>query len=158
MAKIDKWVIRYLRIAREISTWTSCLRRGVGCVITKDHRIVATGYNGAPSGMMNCRELGYCLRQLAKSGDSLDQCLAIHAEQNALIQASKLGASVKGGEVFVTTKPCTTCMKLIAQAGIRRVYCFEDYPNKLSQRIADEVGVEVIFIDPNLLDKKELYQ
>lgn len=158
MAKIDKWVIRYLRIAREISTWTSCLRRGVGCVITKDHRIVATGYNGAPSGMVNCRELGYCLRQSAKSGDSLDQCLAIHAEQNALIQASKLGASVKGGEVFVTTKPCTTCMKLIAQAGIRRVYCFEDYPNKLSQRIADEVGVEVIFIDPNLLDKKELYQ
>ena len=144
MASEREWHERYLRIAKEIGTWTSCLRRQDGCVITVNRRIVATGYNGAPSGVKNCRELGYCLRESAKSGENLDTCAAVHAEMNAITQAAKMGISVNGGNIYLTTYPCATCMKLIINAGIKKVFYIDSYPSPLTAKLAEEAGVELI--------------
>lgn len=142
-----EWHKRYLRIAKEVSTWTSCLRRGVGSVITVNRRLVATGYNGAPTGVKSCKELNHCLREGRKSGEGLDLCRGTHSEQNALIQAARYGISVNGGDMYVTTLPCLTCMKLIINAGIKRVFFLEDYNSPLTSDLAKEAGVKLIKIN-----------
>lgn len=139
----SKWDLRYMRVAKEVSSWSSCLSRNVGCVITNGNRIIATGYNGAPAGVKNCKERGYCRRKDAERGTALDNCLATHAEQNALIQAAKQGVSVDGGVLYCTTRPCTTCAKLIINSGIKRVLYSEDYPNPLADELLIEAGIEV---------------
>lgn len=143
----DKWHIRYMRIANEVATWSTCLSRKVGCVITKSNRIVATGYNGAPSGVMSCAERGFCIRASSLSGTNLETCLATHAEQNALAQAARMGISVEGGNAYVTTKPCTTCTKLFINSGIKKVFYLEDYNNPLSDELAKEAGLSLIKLE-----------
>ena len=103
MATELEWHKRYMGLAKEVSSWSSCLSRQVGSVITVNRRVVATGYNGAPAGVKNCKELGYCLRANSKSGENLDFCLATHSEQNAITQAAKQGVAVNGGDLYVTT-------------------------------------------------------
>ena len=143
------WAERYLRIAREVASWSSCLSRQVGCVITVNRRLVSTGYNGAPAGIPSCRERGVCLRKDSKSGENLDQCYAAHAEQNAITWAAKEGGSLKGGDVYVTTLPCTTCMKLIIQSGLKRVFYLEDYNSPFTYKLAEEAGIKLYKIDLN---------
>lgn len=141
------WAKRYLRLAEEISTWTSCLSRGVGCVITVGRRVVATGYNGAPAGVPSCRERGYCLREDSRSGENLDKCLAVHSEQNAITWAAKEGQSLKGGDIYVTTMPCSTCMKLIISSGIKRVFFINDYNSPLTIQLAKEANIPLYKIE-----------
>lgn len=135
------WAKRYLKLAEEISTWTSCLSRGVGCVVTVGRRVVATGYNGAPAGIPSCRERGVCLRKDSKSGENLDKCLGVHSEQNAITWAAKEGQSLKGGDIYVTTMPCSTCMKLIISSGIKRVFFINDYNSPLTVQLAKEANI-----------------
>lgn len=149
---INKWVKRYLKLAIDVSKWTTCLSREVGCVITVKNRIVATGYNGAPSGVESCLDIGYCLREKCHSGEMLDMCMATHAEQNALTQAAKLGISIDDGDAYITTQPCTTCTKLLINSGIKRVFYIDSYPNDLSLKIAKEAGLELIQVDRNQLE------
>lgn len=141
------WAKRYLRLAEEISTWTSCLSRGVGCVITVGRRVVATGYNGAPAGVPSCREREYCLRKDSRSGENLDKCLAVHSEQNAITWAAKEGQSLKGGDIYVTTMPCFTCMKLIISSGIKRVFFINDYNSPLTIQLAKEANIPLYKIE-----------
>ena len=98
---MNKWEKRFMDLAFEIGTWSSCYKenRHVGAVIVKDKRIIATGYNGAPTGVFSCKDKGYCMRvrEGIPSGTQLEKCYAIHAEQNAIIQAAKVGTSVEGG-------------------------------------------------------------
>ena len=95
---MDKWDSRFMEMAHVIAGWTSCYRpgRSIGCVIVKDKRIMTTGYNGAPAGLKTCRERGECMRDRLgiQSGTRAELCYAIHAEQNAIIQAAKLGVSI----------------------------------------------------------------
>lgn len=108
---MDKWDKRFMDMAQFVSTWTSCAREGraIGAVIVKDKRILTTGYNGAPSGITTCREKGYCMRDKLniKSGTCAERCYAVHAEQNAICQAAKLGVSVEGATLYCTHQPCT---------------------------------------------------
>lgn len=136
-----KWAKRYMKLAYEISTWTSCFRRHVGAVITVNNRIIATGYNGAPSGIPSCKELGSCLRENSKSGENLDNCLAVHAEQNAISSAARLGVSINNGDIYVTTFPCVSCMKTIIASGIKRIFYSEDYNSPLSISLAKSAGI-----------------
>lgn len=140
-----KWDKRFLNLSREVGSWTSCMRRHVGSVIVKDKRIVATGYNGAPAGISSCADRGYCLRDKLniKSGTMQEICFATHAEQNALVQAAKLGASVDGGTIYVTHQPCIICTKLIINAGIKRVVYAYNYPNECSVELLKLAGVEI---------------
>ncbi|MEE1200290.1 MAG: deaminase, partial [Christensenellales bacterium] len=107
---MDKWDIRFMELAWVISTWASCYQpnRKIGCVIVKNKRIVTTGYNGAPAGIRTCVERGECLRKKLNipSGTRAEMCYAIHAEQNAIIQAVKLGISIDGATLYCTHQPC----------------------------------------------------
>lgn len=142
-----KWDKRFLRIAKEVSTWSTCVRdnRQVGSVIVRDKRIIATGYNGAPSGVVNCAQRGYCLRDKLgiASGTRAEVCYSTHAEQNALIQAAKLGISVDGATCYVTHRPCVICTKLLINAGIKRIVYAESYPDEFSVQLLEEAGIEL---------------
>ena len=112
-------------MAHLVSTWTSCYTpgRAIGAVIVKDKRVMTTGYNGAPAGLPTCKERGECLRRKlgVASGTHAEICYAVHAEQNAIIQAARLGVSIDGATLYCTHQPCSLCTRMIINAGIVRV-------------------------------------
>ena len=144
---MDKWDKRFMEMAHVIAGWTSCYMEGrsIGCVIVKDKRIMTTGYNGAPAGLRTCRERQECMRRKLgiASGTRAELCYAIHAEQNAIIQAAKLGVSIDGATLYCTHQPCSVCAKMIINAGIERIVVKEGYPDELSLDILKEAGLEV---------------
>ena len=142
---MDKWDARFMDMAQQVSTWSSCFRAGrsIGCVIVKDKRIMTTGYNGAPAGILPCRDRKECLRDKLgiPSGTRAEICYATHAEQNAIIQAAKLGVSIDGATLYCTHQPCSVCAKMIINAGIRRIVYREGYPDDFSLALLNEAGV-----------------
>jgi len=128
-----------------VSKRSTCLRRAVGAIIVKDKRILATGYNGAPSGIRHCGEVG-CLREIMKieSGQRHELCRGIHAEQNAIIQAAYHGAPIKDASLYCTNLPCIICTKMLINAGIKKIYYKDGYADELSQNMLAEAGIEVI--------------
>ncbi len=149
---MDKWDVRFMDMAQQVSTWSSCFRAGraIGCVIVKDKRIMTTGYNGAPAGILTCRDRGECLRDKLgiPSGTRAEICYATHAEQNAIIQAAKLGVSIDGATLYCTHQPCSVCAKMIINAGIRRIMYREGYPDEFSLRLLNEAGVTLERFEP----------
>ncbi len=150
---MDKWDSRFMKMADFIGSWSSCYQenRQVGAVIVKDKRIITTGYNGAPSGVKSCKEKGECLRKKLNiaSGTRLESCYAVHAEQNAIAQAAKLGVSVDGATIYVTHQPCTICTKMIINSGIKKVVYRNGYPDEFSKVLLDEAGVALIKFNDN---------
>ncbi len=144
---MDRWDKRFMDMAELVSTWTSCARKGraIGAVIVKDKRILTTGYNGAPSGIFNCRDKGYCMRDELgiKSGTQQEKCYAVHAEQNAIAQAAKKGISVDGATLYCTHQPCTICTRIIINSGIARVVYKHPYPDEFSMELFNEAGIPV---------------
>lgn len=138
------WDEYFMGIARLVSTRSTCLRRQVGAVIVRDRRILTTGYNGPPRGIAHCDVVG-CLREQmgVPSGQRLDICRALHAEQNAIIQAALHGVSTEGAMIYVTHQPCFTCAKMIINAGIVRVVYGEGYPDELARQVLEEAQVEL---------------
>lgn len=142
------WDEYFMEICEVVKTRATCLRRQVGAVIVKDNRIITTGYNGSPSGLKHCTELGGCEREKLgiPSGQRHELCRALHAEQNAIIQASKLGISTDGATVYVTIQPCVICAKMIINAGIVRIVYKGEYPDVLAKSILDEAGIEITIL------------
>ena len=142
--KRPSWKEYFMQITENVATRSTCLRREVGAVIVRDNRILTTGYNGAPTGLDHCQEVG-CLRDKLNipSGEKQELCRGIHAEQNALIQAAKYGISLENSEIFVTTQPCITCTKLLINAGIKKVIYKNPYPDKYSLKLLEESDTEV---------------
>ena len=142
---MNKWDNRFMKMARLIAEWSSCYREGrsIGAVIVKDKRIMTTGYNGAPAGVTTCRERGECLRDKLNipSGTRAELCYAIHAEQNAILQAAKLGISIDGATIYCTHQPCSVCAKMIVNVGIKRVVFERPYPDAFSLEFFSEAGV-----------------
>ena len=138
------WDEYFMTLATEVATRTTCLRRGVGALIVKDRRILATGYNGVPTGLAHCSETG-CLRQQlgVPSGQRHEICRGLHAEQNVIIQAAVHGINIQGAELYCTTHPCVLCSKMLINCGIRRIYYAEDYPDDLATAMLREAGVTV---------------
>ena len=132
---------------------TTCIRRGVGAVIVKDNRVMATGYNGVPKGISHCSEVG-CLRQQmgVPSGKMHELCRGLHAEQNAIIQAATLGQNIGGSVLYCTTQPCSICSKMIINAGIKRVVIAEPYPDELGEAMLKEAGVVIDVLSPKETD------
>jgi len=122
----------------------------VGSVIVKDKRILSTGYNGAPTGLRHCLEVG-CLREKlnVESGKMHELCRGIHAEQNAIIQAAYHGVSVKGASLYCTNQPCSICARMIINAGIKKIYYQSGYADSLAQELLAEAEIEVRQIDPD---------
>ena len=144
---MDKWDKRFIEMARVIASWASCFQpdRKIGAVIVKDKRIMTTGYNGAPAGVKTCVERGECMRKARgiPSGTHHELCYGIHAEQNAIIQAAKLGISIDGATLYCTHQPCVICAKMIVNAGIRRVVYEEGYPDEFAVDMLRQGGVQL---------------
>ena len=145
---MNKWDKRFMEMAELVSTWSSCYRTGrqVGAVIVKNKRILTTGYNGAPSGVKSCAEKGVCMRDEmgVASGTRAELCYAVHAEQNAICQAAKLGISVEGATIYVTHQPCVICTRMILNSGIKRVIYKNGYPDEFALELFSKSGVELI--------------
>ncbi len=143
--KRPDWNEYFMGIAELVAGRSTCLSRQVGAVLVKDKRILATGYNGAPRGIVHCEEVG-CLRKKLKvpSGERHELCRGLHAEQNAIIQAALHGVGVAGSEVYSTVFPCVVCAKMLINAGVRRVVYLGDYPDKLTKRMLEEAKIKVV--------------
>jgi len=144
MNKRPEWDEYFLKIAQIVSERSTCLRRKVGAVVVKEKRILATGYNGAPSGIKHCEETG-CLREKLNipSGERHELCRGLHAEQNAIIQAAYHGVSIKDSVLYITCHPCSVCAKMIINAGIKKIIISEGYPDKLAEKMLKEAGIVV---------------
>lgn len=139
------WPEYFMAITKMVAKRSTCLRREVGAILVKDKRILATGYNGVPTGLKHCEEVG-CLRENASipSGVRHELCRGIHAEQNAIIQAACHGIPIKAAILYCTNKPCVICSKMIINAGIKKIYYAEGYDDPLSDQMFDEAGLELV--------------
>jgi dCMP deaminase len=139
------WEEYFMDIAHLVAKRSTCLRRQVGAVMVKEKNILATGYNGTPSGITHCEQVGCLRRKLnVPSGERHELCRGLHAEQNAIIQAAKHGANIAGATLYCTNSPCVICSKMLINADIRRIFYKEGYPDLLSMEMLEESGVEVI--------------
>ena len=143
--KRPSWDYYFMQMAQVVAGRSTCLRRQVGAVMVKDKQILSTGYNGSPSGLLHCDEVG-CLRQSLNvpSGERHEICRAVHAEQNALVQAAKHGVAIAEADLYVTHQPCVLCTKLLINVGIRRVVYTHPYPDQLAVSMAREAGLELV--------------
>ena len=137
------WDEYFMKLAWLVAERSTCVRHHVGAVIVRDKRILTTGYNGAASGIKDCLELG-CLRNQLNipSGTRHEICRAIHAEQNAIIQAGTHGININGGTLYCTHSPCILCAKMIANAKIKRVVMSIEYPDNSFKQLFDEAKIE----------------
>lgn len=144
---VNKWDERFMEIAYSVSKWSSCFQenRQIGAVIAKNKRILTTGYNGASAGIKTCKERGECMRRKLniKSGTCQELCYAAHAEQNAIIQAARMGVSIEGATLYCTHQPCVICTRMIINSGITRVLYSEGYPDDFALQLFNEAGVEI---------------
>ena len=144
-----------MQIAHLVATRATCPRRSVGAIVVRDKHIVATGYNGAPAGLPHCPHdgqfndwpvgcliSGHCMRSL-------------HAEQNCLLQAAKIGVSCEGSTMYVTCQPCNNCAKMIINAGVSRVVYEGDYPDDFSLELFRDSKMEVLRYKEGVLEAVE---
>ncbi len=134
-----------MSIAQLVATRSTCLRRKVGAVLVKDKRIVATGYNGAPTGVRHCEETG-CLREQLEvmPGERHELCRGLHAEQNVIISAAYYGVTTEGTTLYSTHLPCIICSKMLINAGIEKVFYLDGYPDPLADEMLAEANIEVV--------------
>lgn len=139
------WDQYFIDITHLVATRSTCLRRQVGALLVKDRNILATGYNGTPSGIRHCEETG-CLRERLKvpSGERHELCRGLHAEQNAIIQAARHGVNIDGSTLYCTTMPCIICTKMLINAGIKRIVYDEGYADQLAAEMVAEAGIEIV--------------
>jgi dCMP deaminase len=136
------WEEYFMDITRLVAKRSTCLRRQVGAVLVKDKRLLATGYNGAPSGLSHCLEAG-CLREKNNipSGERHELCRGIHAEQNAIIQAAFHGVRIQGATLYCTNLPCVICAKMLINAGIKEIVYESGYADDLTRDMLREAGI-----------------
>ena len=147
MSTMNKWDKRFMEMTETVAGWSSCFQenRHVGAIIVKDKHVLTTGYNGAPAGIKSCMERGECLRRKKNipSGTMQEICYAVHAEQNAIVQAARLGVNVNDATLYCTHQPCVICAKIIINAGIKRVVYKHGYPDEFSLALFKDAGVTV---------------
>ena len=138
------WDEYFLRITREVSRRSTCLRRQVGAILVRDKRILTTGYNGPPRGFKHCAEVG-CIRERnsVPSGERHELCRGLHAEMNALLQAASNGVSIEGATLYCTNTPCVLCAKMLINGGILRVVACGDYPDEMSKEMLKQARIKV---------------
>ncbi len=139
------WPEYFMSIAKLVATRSTCLRRKVGAVLVKDKRILATGYNGAPTGIRHCRDTG-CLREKlgVEPGERHELCRGLHAEQNVIIQAAYYGAMTRGTTLYSTHMPCIICSKMLINAGVEKIFFLEGYPDPLADELLSEANIELV--------------
>lgn len=167
LIKRPSWNEYFMLMAKIAATRSTCLSRPTGAVIVNDKQILATGYNGSMPGVEHCSDEGKCYRRSSGASDAgkYDNCRSIHAEANALAQAAKHGIGVKGSAIYVTLYPCYVCTKLLASAGIKKVYYEYEYksPDESRDKLWKEalyragIAMERVEISKETKDKTMLY-
>ncbi len=144
------WDDYFMEITHVVAKRSTCLRRHVGAVLVSDRRILATGYNGAPKGLAHCADLGGCYREQlgVPPGERQEICRAVHAEQNAIIQAAVHGVKLDNVTCYVTTQPCVTCAKMLINANVVRIVYEGDYPDQMALDMLQEAGIELVRYQP----------
>jgi dCMP deaminase len=128
------WDEYFMQVARTVATRATCPRASVGCLLVREHRILTTGYNGAPRGVAHCSEVGCTL--------SGGHCLrAAHAEANAIVQGALHGVGLQGAIAYCTHQPCVHCSKLLISAGIEKIVYDEAYPDPIAVELLGEARV-----------------
>lgn len=142
-ARRPSWDEYFVAIVHQVATRSTCRRRQIGAVVVKDKRILATGYNGAPSDLAHCLDVG-CARdeRNIESGQGHELCRGLHAEQNAIMQAALHGVPIKGAVIYCTHQPCSMCAKMIINSGIVGVFYIDSYPDELATRLLREAGIK----------------
>jgi dCMP deaminase len=141
----------FMEIAALVAKRSTCIRRHVGAVLVKEGQILSTGYNGAPAGIPHCDQTT-CVRLAVESGQSLEECYAVHAEANCIIQAALHGTSIAGDTtLYCTTFPCISCLKLLMNARIKRIVFADGYDlgNPVKQRLIRESGISIEHYQPS---------
>ncbi|MFH1665499.1 MAG: cytidine/deoxycytidylate deaminase family protein [Candidatus Omnitrophota bacterium] len=143
--KRPSWDEYFMGIAALVAGRSTCLRRQVGAVAVKNKQILATGYNGAPTGVTHCEDTG-CLREKlgVPSGERHELCRALHAEQNAFLQAARHGVSLDGATLYSTTQPCSICAKMIINAGIKKIVIAGEYPDAFARQFLKEADIKTV--------------
>lgn len=138
------------------SSRATCSRRAVGCVLTNGlNHVIATGYNGVPRGMAHCG-VEICPGLKAESGQSLDGCMATHAEQNALLQCRNVDEI---HTAYVTAQPCITCMKLLMNTSCERIVYLTSYPHPLAVKMWTNAGKEIFKLSlEEIIQVKDMFQ
>jgi dCMP deaminase len=147
--KRPSWDEYFMELAEVVKKRSNCLRKPYGALIVKNFRIISTGYNGTPHGIKNCFEGGCkrCTRRAKgeiKTHEFQESCVCIHAEQNAIVQAAYLGSSTKGATMYSTISPCSSCAKLIINAGIIRYICHSLHHDQNGINLLKQGKIEVI--------------
>lgn len=144
MTMRPNWDDYFMKITGVVAARSTCQKRKVGAIIVKDYRVLSTGYNGAPKGIKHC-DIAGCLRKKLKvpSGQRHELCRGLHAEQNAIIQAAWHGVKIEGATMYSTYQPCIICVKMMINAGIKRLVYEGDYPDKLAKQMLKESGLKV---------------
>lgn len=148
------WDEYFMKLTALVAERSTCLRHHVGAIIVKNKRVLTTGYNGAAKGMTDCLETG-CLKDKLKlsSGTGHDVCIAIHAEQNAIIQAGVHGINIDGSTIYCTHTPCSICARMIINAGLKEVVSYQDYSDQGARNYLKKAGVKLRKVkkpDPNI--------
>ncbi len=142
------WDEYFLKIASLVAERATCQRHHMGAVAVRDKHILATGYNGAPSGLQDCLKLGCIRNELGiPSGKRAEVCRAVHAEQNVIIQAALHGISIKDSTIYCTHSPCVLCAKMLVNAQIKRFVSFGRYSDDEFLTLFREAGIEYILKD-----------
>ena len=150
MSERPTWNEYFMKMAVLVSERSTCIRRQVGAVLVKNNQIITTGYNGVPKNISHCTK-ATCTRETQNipSGEKHELCLAVHAEQNAIIQAAVNGTNILGAVLYSTTFPCSICAKMIINAEIKMIFILDTYPDPLAKRLFADAGVDVILFNPH---------
>jgi dCMP deaminase len=144
MNKPDRppWDQYFMSIAELVAQRATCIRRQVGAVLVRDKRIITTGYNGVPTGISHCLDVG-CLRekQNIPSGERHELCRGLHAEQNAIIQAAVHGVSLEGATLYCTNQPCAICSKMLINVRLEKILYRSGYADELAIEMLSEAGI-----------------
>lgn len=138
------WDQYFMQITADVAVRATCVKRKVGAILVCENRILSTGYNGTPKGFTHCDKKGCLRKKLAvPSGERHELCRGLHAEQNAIIQAAWHGVKIEGSTLYCTYQPCVICVKMMINAGIKRLVYSGNYPDKLAQEFlrASEIKV-----------------
>ena len=158
--KRPSWDEYYFEIMHAVAKRATCDRGRSGCVIQKDNHILATGYVGAPSGLPSCDEVGHFIQEVIGSDDTIEErCIrTVHAEQNAICHAAKLGIAIDGATLYCTMTPCRTCALLIINSGIKQVICEKHYHNSTQEQNSALMFAQCNVSISWLSDEVEVYE
>lgn len=153
------WDEYFMKIADMIGSRGSCDRGRAGCVITRDRRIIATGYVGSPVGLPHCDEAGHEMHTVTNDdGTTSRHCIrTTHAEQNAICEAARMGISIDNGTLYCKMTPCYACAKMVINAGIKRVVCARDYhAGERSKEVFTQAGIEFVLLSEEMTTYKDM--